>query len=56
MKDGKYIGFGTRFLTEFFQMPDNYSTDDIIEIVNHSYVLKKGEIRCIRPGNSIFKD
>jgi hypothetical protein len=45
MKDGKYFGFGTRFLTEFFQMPDNYSTDDIIEIVNHSYVLKNGEIR-----------
>ncbi len=45
MKDGNYFGFGTRFLTEFFQMPDNYSTDDIIEIVNHSYVLKNGEIR-----------
>jgi hypothetical protein len=44
MKDGKYVGFGTSFLTEFFQMPDNYSTDDIVEIINHSYVLKNGEI------------
>lgn len=44
MKDGKYFGFGTRFLTDFFQMPDNYSTEDIIEIVNHSYVSKNGEI------------
>lgn len=45
MRDGKYVGFGTSFLTEFFQMPENYSTDDIVEIINHSYVLKTGEIQ-----------
>jgi hypothetical protein len=45
MKDGKYVGFGTSFLREFFQIPNNYSTDDIVEIINHSYVLKNGEIR-----------
>jgi hypothetical protein len=48
MKDGKHIGFGTSFLTEFFQMPDNYSPDDIAEIINHSYVLKNGGIRSYK--------
>ncbi len=45
MKDGKYFGFGTTFLFEFFQMPEDYSVDDIEEIINHSYVLKTGELR-----------
>jgi len=45
MKDNKYFGFGTNFRTEFFQMPENYSVDDIVEILNHCYVLKTGELR-----------
>jgi len=45
MKDGKYFGFGTTFLMDFFQMPENYSVSDIDEIINHSYVLKTGELR-----------
>lgn len=45
MKDGKYFGFGTRFSMEFFQMPDDYSADDIQEIVSHSYVSKNGELK-----------
>lgn len=50
MKDGKYFGFGSTFLWEFFQMPDGYSVDDIEEIINHSYVLKNGELRSHREG------
>lgn len=45
MKDGKFVGFGTTFRFEFFDMPKEYSTDDIEEIVNHSYVLESGELR-----------
>jgi hypothetical protein len=45
MKDGKYFGFGQSFLCEFFQMPEGYGVEDIIEIINHSYVLKNGELR-----------
>jgi hypothetical protein len=45
MRDGKYVGFGTSFRWEFFQMPEGYSMDDIEEIVNHSYVLSTGELR-----------
>lgn len=48
MKDGKYFGFGTTFHSEFFQMPDGYSAGDIEEIINHSYVLKNGELRSHR--------
>ena len=50
MKDGSYLGFGTNFRWEFFNMPDNYSVEDIEEIINHSYVLKTGELRSHRQG------
>jgi hypothetical protein len=50
MKDGKHFGFGTTFLWQFFQMPNDYSTDDIEEIINHSYVLKNGELRSHHEG------
>ena len=45
MKDGKYFGFGTAFRWEFFDLPEGYSVEDIVEIVNHSYVLRSGELR-----------
>lgn len=45
MKDGKCFGFGTTFNTEFFNIPENYSVEDIIEIINHSYISRAGEIR-----------
>jgi hypothetical protein len=45
MKDGSYFGFGAQFNWEFFQMPENYTMDDIVEIINHSYVLNTGELR-----------
>lgn len=56
MIDGRYFGFGTTFRWEFFQMPDNYSVDDIEEIINHSYVLQNGELRSHREGNLTFTD
>lgn len=51
MKDGVDIGFGTTFYTEFFDIPDGYSADDIVEIVNHSYIHKSGQMYtyCERP-------
>lgn len=45
MKDGKYFSFGTSFHFEFFDMPDNYSSSDIIEIINHSYTTTSGELK-----------
>ncbi|WP_152969660.1 hypothetical protein [Pedobacter sp. Hv1] len=45
MNDGKYLGFGTTYAFEFFYMPSNYSLNDITAIINHSYVLKNGELK-----------
>lgn len=44
MKDGSHIGFGTTFYTDFFDIPDGYSADDIIEITNHSYIHESGRM------------
>lgn len=56
MKDGEYLGFGTSFHWEFFEMPQNYLADDIVEIVNHSYVLKNGELRYYKVPSSSNRD
>lgn len=45
MKDGKQFAFGTSFHFEFFDMPSGYSTADIIEIINHSYLDKDGNLK-----------
>jgi hypothetical protein len=42
--DGRHLSFGTTWNWEFFDLPDGYNTEDIIEIINHSYLLKSGEI------------
>ncbi len=44
MKDGNMFGFGTTFSFEFFDMPENYCVDDIVEIINHSYISESGEL------------
>jgi len=36
MRDGNEFFFGTSFLTEFFQMPDGYSGDDVVRITPHA--------------------
>jgi hypothetical protein len=45
MKDGKQFAFGTSFLFDFFDMPKGYSPNDIIEIINHSYLDKEGDLK-----------
>jgi hypothetical protein len=50
MNDGKMFSFGTTFGTEFFNLPDSYSFDDVIELHNHSYVSSQGELRSLRQG------
>jgi hypothetical protein len=44
MNDGKCFSFGTTFLMEFFQMPEDYSVGDIEEIINHSYISTAGKV------------
>jgi len=43
-KDGRYLSFGTPWNWEFFDLPNDFNIEDIIEIINHSYLLKTGEI------------
>lgn len=45
MKDGKQFAFGTDFYFSFFDMPINYIPDDIIEIINHSYIDMDNELK-----------
>lgn len=45
MSDGKYFGFGTTQAAGFFELPEGYSKTDIVEIINHSFVTKNGELR-----------
>lgn len=37
-------------------LPDGYSADDIGEIINHSYVLKSGELRSHKIAFSEYPD
>lgn len=45
MNDGKEFAFGTPFLFEFFDMPQGYCSNDISEIINHSYLDKDGNLK-----------
>lgn len=43
-KDGRSLGFGTRWHTKFFDLPETFNPGDIDEIINNSYLLPSGEI------------
>lgn len=48
MKDNKLHSFGTGFNFEYFNMPEGYTSSDIVEIINHSYIDKYGELKSHR--------
>lgn len=48
MKDGKCFNFGTTFSFLFFDFPEGYSSSDIVEVINHSYMDKNNEIQEYR--------
>ena len=43
-KDGRQLSFGTTWNWEYFDLPNDYDSNDIVEIINHSYLSKSGEI------------
>jgi len=45
MNDGNQFAFGTSFLFDFFNLPKGYSPTDIVEIINHSYIDKDGNLK-----------
>ncbi len=50
-KDCRHLSFGTTWNWEFFDLPDDYAANEIVEIINDSYVLKTGEIIGHRSSN-----
>ena len=42
--DGRLLSFGTTWNWEYFDLPSDYDVNDIVEIINHSYLLKTGEV------------
>lgn len=43
-RDGRCLGFGTRWSYDFFDLPEGYDADQIVEIISNSYLLRTGEI------------
>jgi hypothetical protein len=52
MKDGKLFSYGSTFRFEFFQLPENYSFADVVEVINHSFLDASGTVRSLRNGNA----
>ena len=43
-KDNRKLSFGTRWHDAFFEIPTDYNVNEIVEIINDSYIQKNGEI------------
>jgi hypothetical protein len=50
MRNGKLVAFGTPFNVEFFDIPNEYSFDDVVAVHNHSYVSPNGDLRSLIQG------
>jgi hypothetical protein len=50
MRNGQNFAFGTSFDTAFFDLPDQYSFDDVVAVHNHSYVDSLGNLGSLRQG------
>jgi hypothetical protein len=42
MRDGRVFSYGTPFRAEFLQLPDGYEFNDVVEVINHSFVDSSG--------------
>lgn len=50
MSDGKFFQYGTNFLVEFFDLPEGYSFNDVVQLHNHSYTNRNGELKPLQEG------
>lgn len=50
MRDGRLFPYGSSFTMEFFQLPDGYSFDDVVQVHNHSYLSADGELKALEEG------
>ena len=53
MNDGRLFSYGTTFLMEFFQLPDDYSFSDVNEVINHSFVDSNGALATLTRGGML---
>jgi len=56
MKDGKLFAYGSSFLTEFFDLPDGYSFEDVFKVHNHSFLSKDGTLHSLEQGMRLPSD
>ncbi len=50
MNDGKLFSYGTSFNFEFFELPENYSFANVVEVINHSFVDATGAVISLETG------
>lgn len=52
MSDGRLFGFGTSFLTEFFDLPETHEFSDVRTVHNHAFVRADGSLGHLQRGFS----
>jgi hypothetical protein len=52
MRDGRVFSYGTPFRAEFLQLPDGYEFNDVVEVINHSFVDSSGAVVALAEGAS----
>ena len=52
MRDGRVFSYGTPFRAEFLQLPDGYEFNDVVEVINHSFVDPSGAVVALAEGAS----
>lgn len=50
MNDGQYFSFGSNYLLEFFDLPKNYTFEDVVQVHNDSYVSTNGKPKKLQEG------
>ena len=56
MKGGALFQYGTGYHTEFFQLPERYSFDDVVRVHNHSFLSNEGNLVTLERGAKLPTD
>jgi hypothetical protein len=50
MRGGRVFSYGSSFRAEFLQLPDGYDFNDVVEVINHSFVDSGGAVVALSRG------
>lgn len=50
MRDGRTFSYGSSYRADFLQLPDGYDFNDVVEVINHSFVDSSGAIVALTQG------